>query len=129
MSSNPSVATAHRDYLTREAQAVYTTDGSAQPVAPVDGALTRLIGVGASREVLAVFLLNPDARVHQREISRRAHVGLRSARLALERLERLGLIVSVRDGNRKYYSASRAQRFEELRVLLSREFGLGAAVA
>jgi predicted nucleotidyltransferase/antitoxin (DNA-binding transcriptional repressor) of toxin-antitoxin stability system len=93
-----------------------------------DTAVTRLLGSAAVRSTLGVFLLGPSARIHQREVARRTGLGLRSAQLALERLERAGLIKSVRDGNRRYYSASRTDRFEAVRGLLSPEFGLAAAV-
>jgi DNA-binding transcriptional MerR regulator len=51
-------------------------------------------------------------------------IALRSAQLALERLEELGLITSERDGNRRYYRAVRSERFEALRELLARELGV-----
>jgi predicted nucleotidyltransferase len=54
---------------------------------------------------------------------------LRSAQIALDRLEGLGLVESERDGNHRYYSAVRSERFEELRKLLSRELGIGEVIA
>lgn len=91
-------------------------------------ALLRLVGGAAARSVLGVFVREPQRSIHQREIARRAGVGLRSAQLVLERLESLGLIVSERDGNRRYYRANRTERFEGLRGLLGREFGLAGAI-
>jgi len=92
-------------------------------------ALMRLIGGAAARSVLGVFLKEPDLAVHQREIARRSGLGLRSAQLALQRLESLGLVVSTRDGNRRYYRANRDPRFEELRGLLGRELGIAGVIA
>jgi predicted nucleotidyltransferase/antitoxin (DNA-binding transcriptional repressor) of toxin-antitoxin stability system len=92
-------------------------------------AMLRLVGGAAARSVLGVFVREPQRAIHQREIARRAGVGLRSAQLALERLESLGLIVSQRDGNRRNYQASRSSRFDELRGLLAREFGVAEAIA
>lgn len=92
--------------------------------AATDTAITRLLGTRSARDVLAVFMLDPAARIHQREIARRASVGLRSAQIALQRLESAGLLTSSRDGNRRYYQANRTARFEELRRVLSKEFGL-----
>lgn len=92
-------------------------------------AMLRLVGGVAARSVLGVFVKEPQRAVHQREIARRAGVGLRSAQLALERLESLGLIVSERDGNRRYYRASGTGRFEGLRGLLGREYGIADAIA
>lgn len=113
--------------VANETPAVYASakEDRAQPAT----AMLRLIGGVASRSVLGVFVKEPHRAIHQREIARRAGVGLRSAQLALERLESLGLIVSERDGNRRNYRANRSGRFEELRGLLGREFGLADAIA
>jgi predicted nucleotidyltransferase len=110
-----------------EAPAIYTAapDSHAQPAT----AMLRLVGGAAARSVLGVFVREPQRAIHQREIARRAGVGLRSAQLALERLESLGLVVSERDGNRRNYRANRTARFEALRGLLGREVGLTAAIA
>lgn len=113
----------------REDVATYAVErtslGSQQPTAT---ALVRLMGAPATRGVLAVFLREPDRETHQREVARRAGVGLRSAQIALARLEALGLIESRRDGNRLYYRAARDERFEDLRRLLSRELGISEAL-
>ena len=99
----------------------------ATPLQPAT-ALLRLIGTSAARSVLGVFVMEPTRSIHQREIARRAGVGLRSAQLALERLESLGLITSERDGNRRYYRADRSSQFEELRSLLAPEFGFAGVL-
>lgn len=93
-----------------------------------DTALMRLIGGGAGRSVLALFIQNPDSRLHQREVARRAGVGLRSAQLALEHLVELGILMSERDGNRLYFRAQRTERFDELRALLNKELGIGEVI-
>jgi predicted nucleotidyltransferase/antitoxin (DNA-binding transcriptional repressor) of toxin-antitoxin stability system len=116
--SRPDQTELHR---AAERQAGY---GSRQQGAATGTAITRLLGTRSTRDVLAVFMLDPATRVHQREIARRAGVGLRSAQIALERLEGLGLVSSCRDGNRRYYQAERTTRFEDLRAILSSEFGL-----
>ncbi|MDZ4169581.1 MAG: nucleotidyltransferase domain-containing protein [Coriobacteriia bacterium] len=92
-------------------------------------AMTRLIGTAATREVLAVFLRNPASVLHQREIARRAGLGLRSAQIALGRLEDLGLLESARDGNRRTYKAVRSRRFDDLLALFSRELGIAETIA
>lgn len=110
-----------------ESPATYTAapGSQAQPAT----AMLRLMGGAAARSVLGVFVREPQRSIHQREIARRAGVGLRSAQLVLERLESLGLVVSERDGNRRNYRANRTERFEALRALLGREFGLAGAIA
>ncbi len=105
--------------LAREEAVAY----QATPAQPAT-ALLRLIGTSAARSVLGVFVMEPARAIHQREVARRAGVGLRSAQLALGRLESLGLIKSERDGNRRNYCADRTSQFEELRGLLAPEFGI-----
>lgn len=95
------------------------------PPAPI----ARLIGTPSVRAVLSGFLRDPSTALHQREIARRAGVGLRSAQIALGRLEDIGLIASERSGNRRYYRAVRTERFEELRSLMARDLGVGEVVA
>jgi prevent-host-death family protein len=92
-------------------------------------ALARLIATPSTGAVMAIFLLDPTIVLHQREVARRASVGLRSAQIALSRLETLGLIAAERDGNRLNYRALRTQRFEELRSLMTRELGLAEVIA
>lgn len=112
----------------QEAGAQYRVASSATSPSP-STALARLIAAPSTRAVMAIFLLDPTTVLHQREIARRAHVGLRSAQIALTRLATLGLIVAERDGNRLNYRVLRTQRFEELRSLLVRELGLGEVIA
>ena len=114
--------------LARETGPAYSVTPTVAEPQPAT-ALMRLIGGAAARSVLGVFLKEPDLAVHQREIARRSGLGLRSAQLALQRLESLGLVVSTRDGNRRYYRANRAPRFEELRALLGRELGIPGVIA
>lgn len=109
--------------LVREEAVAY----KAAPAQPAT-ALLRLIGTSAARSVLGVFVMEPARSIHQREIARRAGVGLRSAQLALGRLESLGLIKSERDGNRRNYCADRSTQFEELRALLAPEFGFAGVL-
>ncbi|MBW6469465.1 MAG: type II toxin-antitoxin system Phd/YefM family antitoxin [Coriobacteriia bacterium] len=95
------------------------------PPAPI----ARLIGTPSVRAVLSLFVRDPSTALHQREIARRAGVGLRSAQLALGRLEDIGLVASERSGNRRYYRAVRTERFEELRSLMARDLGVGEVIA
>lgn len=114
-------------WAVEEPGALYGTAPS--PAMQPDSALSRLFGNATMRAVMALFVREPDAVLYQRQVSRRAGVGLRSAQIALDRLENLGLVASERDGNRRYYRAIRSSRFEDLRRLLSREFGATEVIA
>lgn len=115
--------------IAQESAAAY---GRAPSTAAPDAgatALTRLIGAPALRAVMAVFLKDAAVSLHQREIARRAGVGLRSAQIALAKLTSLGLLSAERDGNRLYYQAVRSERFEDLRKLMAREIGVAEVIA
>ncbi len=113
----------------RESRAAYAARGATPALSGDSSAgLMRLIGSGATRSVLALFVREPDAQLYQRAIARRAGVGLRSAQIALDRLEGLGIVESRRDGNRRYYRAVRTGRFEDLRALLSRDIGVAEVI-
>ena len=92
-------------------------------------ALARMIGNPTTRSVMETVLRSPHAPVYQREIARRADVGLRSAQLALDKLEKLGLVEAERDGNRLYYRVRWSEGAEELRSLLLREMGPAEVIA
>jgi antitoxin (DNA-binding transcriptional repressor) of toxin-antitoxin stability system/predicted nucleotidyltransferase len=68
------------------------------------------------RAALSLFVLHPDREFYQREVARLAQVPLRSAQLALGRLERLGLIESRPSGNRIHYRAVRSAAFDGLKT-------------
>jgi len=115
--------------MTREDSAGYAHDVSIESGGSPDTALVRLMGSSSTRAAMAVFLRDPASSFYQREIARKVGIGLRSAQIALERLEGLGLVTSERDGNRRYYKAVRTERFEDLRTLLSRELGIAEVIA
>jgi antitoxin (DNA-binding transcriptional repressor) of toxin-antitoxin stability system/predicted nucleotidyltransferase len=68
------------------------------------------------RAVLSLFVLHSDREFYQREVAKLARVPLRSAQLALGRLERLGLIESRRSGNRVHYRAVQSAAFDGLKT-------------
>ncbi len=109
-----------------ESRAAYVVGFNA---ASLEGAVTQLVSTPGVRRVLAIFLLNPTIEIHQREIARRSGAGLRSVQLAVKRLVSMGLLSERRDGNRLYYRAVRSERFEQIRALLAREFGIAEAIA
>ncbi len=115
--------------IAAEALGGYSTAAPARPAELPATALTRLLGGPSTRAVLAIFLVEPAIAVHQREVARRAGIGLRSAQIALTRLQELGLLSAERDGNRLYYRAVRTARFEDLRALMSRELGVAEVIA
>jgi len=80
------------------------------------------------RAVLSLFVLHPDREFYQREVARLARVPLRSAQLALGRLERLGLIESRPSGNRVHYRAVQSAAFDGLKMWALPEVALVPAL-
>ena len=73
----------------------------------IDESHTSLAGLFASPALVAVLrilLLHRNASFHQRELARLSGTGLRSVQAETRRLESMGLVVSVRSGNRRMYS-------------------------
>lgn len=112
--------------MAEEEMAVYAGEARA---ADLDGAVTQLVTAPAVRRVLALFIREPALEIHQREVARRTRLGLRSVQIALKRLVAMGLLAERRDGNRLYYQAVRSERFEGVRALLGREFGIAEVLA
>lgn len=113
-------------FVVEEERAAYAAPPT---TADLDGAITQLVSASAVRRVLALFIRDPTLQIHQREVARRTHLGLRSVQLSLKRLVGMGLVAERRDGNRLYYHAVRSDRFEGARQLLSREFGIAEVLA
>ncbi len=124
-----SPAEAGKPLVAKEEPTAYAVAAAPESASQPPTALMRLIGTGSSQVVLSVFVREPMSALYQREIARRTGLGLRSAQIALDRLEQLGLVASERDGNRRYYRAVRTDRFEDLRALLSRELGITEVIA
>jgi len=108
----------HTEVIAEDAPASY--GGAPVPLA-ADRAATvpnyrGLFPSAGVRAVLSLFVLHPDREFYQREVARLASVPLRSAQLALGRLERLELIESHPSGNRVHYQAVRSAAFEGLKA-------------
>jgi predicted nucleotidyltransferase len=79
--------------------------------------------------LLTAFLIHPDAAYYQRELVDRAGARLFTVQRELARLEKAGLVVRTRRGNRVYYQASRRHpAFEDLKRVILKTTGLGDAL-
>lgn len=76
--------------------------------------------------VLELLVLNASDRFYLRQISALTGQPVRAVQRELARLSSAGLLKESKEGNRKYYQASReASVFPELRALLLKTVGLG----
>ncbi|MBI2246687.1 MAG: nucleotidyltransferase domain-containing protein [Armatimonadetes bacterium] len=81
----------------------------------------------ATRErLLTLFLTHPTREYYVRELHRRTGFSLRALQHELARLERLGLLVTRRQGREKYYRANeRHPLFPDLKRIVYKTAGLG----
>jgi len=121
-----------------EATAVYGRELAIESVGPgltiassqltMRGSQCSLAGLFASPTlvaVLRVLLLHRGGSFHQRELARLAGAGLRSVQAETRRLEGMGLVASVRSGNRRTYSIDWDHpAAEDLRRLFARSFAV-----
>jgi len=77
--------------------------------------------------VLSLFLLQPERRLHFREILRLTGAGQGAAQRELAKLAEAGILLKTREGNLAYYRANRAHlAFTELRGLVEKTAGISA---
>lgn len=79
--------------------------------------------------ILKLFLTDPKAQLHVREIGRRVGAEINAVRRELHRLQRIKFLKKDPRGNRIYYSA-RADfiLYDELLGMITKEFGLGREI-
>lgn len=89
------------------------------------GAASFLFPAAYRRKVLSLLLLNPERRLHVREIARLTGTTAGTLNKELRRLQEAGLLESERVGNQVRYSANRGHPiYPELAGILRKSVGL-----
>ena len=92
--------------------------------------LEYIITSKAKRNILKLFLTNPNTEFYVREISRRTGEPLNAVRRELGYLEKAGLVRSRHAGNLKYYSVVKEfPLYQELKKIVYATIGLGDYLA
>lgn len=79
--------------------------------------------------IIKLFLTNPGAQIHVREIARRVGSEINAVRRELKRLHRIGFFKKSPRGNRLFYSVKEDFIFfDELLGMVAKETGLGRAL-
>jgi len=92
--------------------------------------LEYIITSKAKRNILKLFLTNPDTEFYVREISRRTSEPLNAVRRELGYLEKAGLVRSRYAGNLRYYSVVKEfPLYQELKKIVYATIGLGDYLA
>lgn len=77
------------------------------------------------QKVLALFMLNPDKRFYVRETIRLLGGSPGAIQRELETLTKVGILISEKIGNQKYYGANKdCPVFDEVRSIAEKTFGL-----
>jgi hypothetical protein len=76
--------------------------------------------------IIKLFLTNPEAQFHVRDISRRVGSEINAVRRELSRLRKIGFLKRTPRGNRVFYSAKTDfVFFDELLGMVAKETGIG----
>ena len=87
--------------------------------------LGEIVGSRIRAELFKLLFLDSEFELHAREIQRRTGFNDRAIRQELEKLCRLELVTSRRDGNRLYFRARRDHPlFSEIRGLAVKTSGI-----
>ncbi len=91
--------------------------------------MNEIIGSKSRVKLMTLFLLSPGERFYVRELVRKTGENINSVRRELQRLERVGLLTSEREGNMKYYEVNReAPIYEELKRIFLKTEGVGKVI-
>ncbi len=71
------------------------------------GILDEILSSRVRAEIFRLLFGPEEVELHQRELARRSGLAIRAVQLELEKLTRLELVQTRRDGNRLYYRANR----------------------
>ncbi|MBS1958424.1 MAG: nucleotidyltransferase domain-containing protein [Bdellovibrionales bacterium] len=89
--------------------------------------LTSILGSKSRASLFALLFDQPGKELYLRELHRESGLSLRPIQQELNKLEKIGLIKTRKDGNRLYYSANTAHPiFPEIRSLVEKTMGFRA---
>lgn len=92
----------------------------------MESALDQLFGSKTRVEVLSLFVLHPKEKFYLREIERRTGQDISPIKKELDRLEKMGLVLSTTDGNRRYVTMNeKCEIYSEIKNLILKTVALG----
>ncbi len=91
--------------------------------------LKDLFSSSVRADVLAVLLNSPDEKFYMREIANLVRKNPSGVKRELDRLEKLGIVVSEKVANLKYFKANKeSPLYSELKDLIAKSLGLPGAL-
>ncbi|MEN4018847.1 MAG: nucleotidyltransferase domain-containing protein [Methanobacterium sp.] len=80
-------------------------------------------------KILTFFMINPEKEMFVREISRTINENINAVRRELSNLEQIGLLISKKEGNMKYYSVNKDfPIYEELKSIILKTEGVAKII-
>jgi predicted nucleotidyltransferase len=87
--------------------------------------LTEILSSHVRAEIFRLLFGMSEEPLHQREISRRSNLAIRTVQRELKKLERLDLVKAVVNGNRRYYQANKSHPlYNDIHNLVLKTSGL-----
>ncbi len=91
--------------------------------------LEKLFTSGIRAEILSLLFNNPEEKFYVREIARLVRKNPSGVKKELDKLEEMGLVISEREGNLKYFKVNKnSAPFPELKGLIAKSLGLPGAL-
>jgi DNA-binding transcriptional ArsR family regulator len=91
--------------------------------------LEKLFTSGIRADIMSLLFNNPEEKFYVREIARLVNKNPSGVKRELDKLEKMDLVTSEREGNLKYFKVNRnSSLFPELKGLIAKSLGLPGAL-
>lgn len=91
--------------------------------------LEKLFTSGIRADIMSLLFNSPEEKFYVREISRLVRKNPSGVKKELDKLEKIGLVVSEKEGNLKYFKVNKnSSLFPELKGLIAKSLGLLGAL-
>lgn len=91
--------------------------------------LEKLFTSGIRADIMSLLFNSPEEKFYVREIARLVNKNPSGVKRELEKLEKMGLVISEKEGNLKYFKVNRnSPLFPELKGLIAKSLGLPGAL-
>ncbi|GAB4541898.1 MAG: hypothetical protein Fur0020_11360 [Thermodesulfovibrionia bacterium] len=91
--------------------------------------LEKLFTSGIRADIISLLFNNPDEKFYVREVARLVNKNPAGVKRELDKLERMGLAISEKEGSLKYFRVNKESTlFPELKGLIAKSLGLPGAL-
>lgn len=91
--------------------------------------LEKLFTSGVRADIMSLLFNSPEEKFYVREIARLVRKNPSGVKKELDKLEKMGLVISEKEGNLKYFKVNKnSSLFPELKGLIAKSLGLPGAL-